>query len=375
MNFTNSPLAPPQASSFAREHDTIYYALWALTIVFTIIVCGAVLWFCVRYRVGTKADRSRPLYEHLGLELSWSVIPGILALIMFYYEARLFIKVRTPPADAQEIFVIGKQWMWHVQHPEGVRENNTLHVPIDKPIKLTMISQDVIHAFYIPAFRTQMMVVPGRYTDMWFTPTKVGEYHLFCNMYCGTQHSEMGGTVVVMEQKDYAEWLKNGGRSATNMTMEQKGMKKFQEIGCNKCHGGQDTIHGPSLAGLFRTKREFTDGTSATADDPYLRESILKPHQRITKGWGETMPEYAGQLSEEDVILLIAYIKSIGSSVPEGATSVVNSVAAATNSRGLDVNSALNVNAEQFNAPSSDATPTLRNGRLSVGAMAVNEKK
>lgn len=196
MNFTNSPLAPPQASSFAREHDTIYFALWALTIVFTIIVCGAVLWFCVRYRVGTKADRSRPLYEHLGLELSWSVIPGILALIMFYYEARLFIKVRTPPADAQEIFVIGKQWMWHVQHPEGVRENNTLHVPIDKPIKLTMISQDVIHAFYIPAFRTQMMVVPGRYTDMWFTPTKVGEYHLFCNMYCGTQHSEMGGTVV-----------------------------------------------------------------------------------------------------------------------------------------------------------------------------------
>ena len=375
MNFSNYPIGPPQASNFARETDLIYYVLWAMTILFTLIVGVAVIWFSLRYRAGTKADRSRPLYEHLGLELTWSVIPALLGIVFFYYGARLFIKMRTPPPDAMEIFVIGKQWMWHAEHPNGTRENNTLHVPIDRPVKLTMISQDVIHAFYIPAFRTQMMVVPGRYTDMWFTPTQVGQYHLFCNMYCGTQHSEMGGTVIVMEQKEYADWLKNGGQSVQNMSMEQKGAKLASRLGCNGCHGAEDTIHGPSLIGLLGSKRKFTDGSSVIADEAYVRESILKPHSRITQGWGETMPAYAGQINEEDVLMLIAYIKSMGTSTPATGASNVNSASIPTSMAGTNQNSALATNAEQFNAATSDATPTIRKGNLSVGAIAAGENK
>lgn len=375
MNFLTYPIAPPQASNFAMESDIIYYILWAMTILFTLIVGVAVIWFSLRYRAGTKADRSRPIYEHLGLELTWSVIPAILGLVFFYFGAKLYIKLRTPPTDAMEIFVIGKQWMWHAEHPNGTRENNTLHVPIDRPVKLTMISQDVIHAFYIPAFRTQMMVVPGRYTDMWFTPTKVGQYHLFCNMYCGTQHSEMGGTVIVMEQQEYAAWLKNNGQSTMNLSMEQKGAKLVTKLGCNSCHGAEDTIHGPTLMGLIGSRRKFTDGSSAIADEAYVRESILKPHSRITQGWGETMPAYAGQISEEDVLLLIAYIKGMGMTTSTGAVSNVNRESAASNAMGSNQNTAMAVNAEQFNAAPSDATPTIRRGNLSVGAIAAGENK
>lgn len=367
----NFPLAPPQASSFSREYDLIYYAIWALTFFFTGVVIFAILFLAVKYRAGNKVDRSSPVYEDSRLELGSSAFMLALALCVFYLGAKLFIKMRTPPADAEEIFVIGKQWMWHVQHGNGVRENNTLHVPIGRPVKLNMISQDVLHAFYIPAFRTQMHVVPGRYTDLWFTATKEGEFHIFCNMYCGLQHSEMGGTVIVMSQKDYADWLANNGSSAQNASMEQAGEKIFKKQGCENCHGGTSNLRGPALAGLFGTKREFNDGTSMLADEAYVRESILRPHNHITKGYDRSMPAYEGNLTEEDVLSLISYIKGAGSRTTLATSNLSrDKIASGNTPLGKTVMSS---NAEQFNAPSSDAIPTSRGKDLAVGALAAEK--
>ena len=315
----NYPMSPPSASNFAKEVDLVFYGLVALTVFFTVIVGILVLVFAIRYRQGTKVDRSRPVHEHLPLEITWSVIPLLLGLVMFFLGARVFVHMRVPPKNATEIFVIGKQWMWHIQHENGVRENNTLHIPVGTPIKLTMISQDVIHAFYIPAFRVQYHVVPGRYTMEWFTATEPGEYHLFCGMYCGTQHSEMVGPVIAMEPQAYAQWLANGGNTVTPMTMEQAGAKAFAVRGCANCHSGSDTERAPSLYGIAGKQRKMQDGSVVTADDGYLRESILNPYNRLSAGYTQTMPIYADQISEEEVLNLIAYIKGLGG--PQTASS------------------------------------------------------
>lgn len=313
----NFPLSPPQASNFAGFYDAVFYALVALTVLFTAIVGAFVLAFAVKYRVGNKVNRARPVFENLKLELTWTIIPLILGLIMFFFGAKLFVDMRTPPKDAIEIFVIGKQWMWHAQHPNGVKENNTLHVPVGKPVKLTMISQDVIHAMYIPAFRVQYHVVPGRYTQLWFTATKPGVYYMFCNMYCGTQHSEMGGYVYAMDPKDYAEWLSNGGEMGQALTMEQQGAKLWNKLGCNNgnCHGSVDSERGPSLNGIFGKNQRMADGSTMKVDEAYLREAILQPYNHIVAGYDNTMPAYEGQITEEDVLHLIAYIKTLGTGV------------------------------------------------------------
>ncbi|RYG16711.1 cytochrome c oxidase subunit II, partial [bacterium] len=303
----NFPLAPPSASSFAGQYDALFYTLCALTLFFTLLIVVGVIAFTVRYRQGSVADRSRPVYEDLRLELTLLGVPTVLGVGFFWWGAQQYIHMRTPPKDVQEIFVIGKQWMWHAQHPNGVRENNTLHVPVGRNVRLTMISQDVIHAFYIPAFRTQMMVVPGRYTTMWFQPTKAGEYHLFCNMYCGTQHSEMGGKVVAMEPREYAAWLSNGGERVPPMTMAQRGEKLFNgRLACNSCHVAEDNPRGPSLVNLFGKRRSFTNAGSQVADVFLVRESILRPYNKITAGYGQEMPAYEeelvkGTLTEENV--------------------------------------------------------------------------
>ena len=374
MQFFNFPLSPPSASNFSAEYDVLFYVLTGLTLFFSLIVGVAVIFFAVRYRKGSKADRSRPLYENLFLELTWTIVPLVLGLIMFYFGTSLYIKMRTPPRNATEIFVIGKQWMWHIEHGNGVRENNTLHVPVGQPVKLTMISQDVLHAFYIPAFRVQEHVVPGRYTQLWFTATKAGEYHLFCNMYCGTQHSEMGGKVVAMEPKEFAEWMANGGQSVAPMSMEQAGAKIYSKIGCNNCHGAEDTLHAPSLYGIYGKRRVFADGTSLIADEEYLRSSILRPYDHITQGYGQTMPVYEGQLTEEDVINLTAYIKVLGTTTANTPTSNVNRNSAASAVSGNNDPTSLATNALQANTPDPDATPTRRNGSPAVGAVAAEGK-
>jgi cytochrome c oxidase subunit 2 len=365
----NFPIAPPAASNFAQEYDAIFYALTALTIIFSLIVGIAVLYFAIRYREGSKADRSRPVYEDLRLEITWTIIPTILGLVMFYFGARLFVHMRTPPADAQEIYVIGKQWMWHAQHSNGVLENNTIHVPVGKPVKLTMISQDVIHAMYIPAFRNQVHVVPGRYTTMWFTATQEGEYHMFCNMYCGTQHSEMGGKVIALSPEKFATWLANGGDYGTMGTMEQAGQKLYNKLACNNCHGAEDNLRAPTLTGLAGKVRRFSDGTAVLADEGYIRESILRPWNRITAGYGTTMPAYQGQMSEQEVLQLIAYIKTLGaggSELPVTPNAGSLSGVPASSGRVRD----LSVGAIRAQTPRADATPTNRTSPPAVGAIA-----
>jgi cytochrome c oxidase subunit 2 len=314
----NIPIVPPQASEHAVDHDYLFYAITALTIFFTVVVLSAVVYFAVKYRDGSNADRSNPVDHSDKLEIAWSVVPLVLALAMFGWGAKQWIDLHETPEDAIEIFVIGKQWMWHVQHANGVRENNELHVPVGRPVRLTMISQDVIHAFYIPAFRLQWHVVPGRYTSMWFTPTKTGRFNLWCAMHCGALHSEMGGYVTVMKQADFQAWLANGGSqpAATRLTMADQGKKLYEQLACGNCHGAQDNLRGPSLYMLYGKDRLMADGSKVKADEEYIRDSIVNPWARITRGYTNTMPAYKDALSEEQVLQLLAFIKTLGVSTP-----------------------------------------------------------
>lgn len=371
MNLANFPFSPPAASNFATEMDTLFYAILALSTVFAVITFAYVIFYAIKYRAGSSADRTSPVYENMKLELIWIIFPTILAIVFFIWGAKVYADTRIPPKGAKEIFVVGKQWMWHIQHPNGVRENNTLHVPIDTDIKLTMIAQDVIHDFYIPAFRVQFMVIPGRYTQMWFRPTVIGKYHLFCNMYCGAQHSEMGGSVIVMSKRDYAEWLANNGSMRQNLTPIQAGEKLFNKIGCGNCHGPTDLPpRSPSLYGLFNKTREMDNGQKFVADETYIRESILRPGEKLLKGYSNTMPMYDKQLTEDEVIALVAFIR--GGALPSLPPA---HIAAAVPGREAQVNgkAGLNSNALEYTSESADATPTSRGHDLAVGAIAAEK--
>jgi cytochrome c oxidase subunit 2 len=304
---------PEQASEHAYRYDALFWTITGLTIFFTLLVVVIVGFMVVRYRKGSTASRKNQMDSHLGLELTWTAIPLVLAVAIFLWATYSFMKQRTMPANATEIFVIGKQWMWHIQHMNGIRENNELHVPVGQPIKMTMISQDVLHAMFLPEFRTQFHVVPGRYTALHFTPTKIGEYKMLCAMHCGTQHSEMVGKVFVMSQQDYAKWLeKDGDRFNTTETMVAAGQRLYDKKGCGNCHTETDTERGPTLYGLIGRTRAFNDGSTAVADEAYVRESILTPYDRLTRGYINTMTAYKGQLTEEQVLELTEYIKSLG---------------------------------------------------------------
>lgn len=314
----NFPIMPPQGSDYARQVDYLFWTITALTVFFTVVVGLASLVLAIRYRASKRIDRSNAPHHNLKLEIVWSIIPLVLALVIFAWGAIQFVDAHTPPKDAMEVFVVGKQWMWHIQHSNGVRENNALHVPVNRAVKLTMISQDVLHAFYIPAFRAQYHVVPGRYTSIWFKPNKTGKYNMWCAMHCGSLHSEMGGYVYVLPEAEFEAWLANGGENppATVRTLAEKGGDLYEKLACGTCHGPQDTPRGPSLITLLGRKRTFTDGTSAIADEKYIRESIVNPYARLTQGYESTMPEYKEQLSEEQLLQLIAYIKTLGTAQP-----------------------------------------------------------
>lgn len=314
---------PTPASTYADQVDTLFFALMALTIFFSTLVFGLLIFFAVRYRRGNRVDRSHPLTHNTLLELTWSVGPLFLAMIIFLWAAKLFAGVYTPPKNAKEVFVIGKQWMWHIQHADGIRENNELHIPVGQPVKLVMISQDVIHAFYVPEFRVQRHVEPGRYTQMWFTPTQTGRFHLFCNMYCGAQHSEMGGWVYVMSKADYQKWAATGGSSPVAVggvhsptggaTLEEQGYSLFERYQCESCHN-EDAVRrgrGPSLVGIYGKTRTMTDGRKLVADDGYLRDVILNPNENVLAGWPAGMPSYKNVLTEDQVIAVNAYIKAL----------------------------------------------------------------
>jgi cytochrome c oxidase subunit 2 len=310
----NLPVVPEQASEFAAPYDALFWATTALTIFFTVVVMLMLFVFCIRYRRGSKVSRRNALTSHMLLEMTWMIVPTVLGLMMFFWAAYLFVEQRIPPKDAMEVYVVGKQWMWHLQHPNGVRENNELHVPVGKPVKLIMISQDVLHSFFVPAFRMKQDVIPGRYTMQWFKATKTGKYPLFCTEYCGTQHSEMGGYVYVLSPPDYERWLAAGGQKLEmeNDTPLERGKALWERLACGNCHTEQDTERGPTLNGLIGSKRKMADGQVLVADRNYIREAILDPYPKLTAGYEMTMPEYKTQLTEEQVLDLYEYVRSLG---------------------------------------------------------------
>lgn len=319
----NIRIIPESASNFSGKVDLLFWTMTALTVIFTLIVMLGVGLLAVRYRRGHHVDRSNPLENHHILEATWLVVPLVLGLAVFGWGATIFAEMRQPPKDALEIFVIGKRWMWHIQHSNGVREMNRLHIPIGKPVKLTMISQDVIHDFFVPDFRIHQDVIPGHYTTEWFTPTELGDHRFFCAQYCGTNHSEMVGIVTVMPLADYEKWLARGGfDEEPPPTMEEAGKQIYDAKLCGSCHGAMDTVRAPSLVGIYGTPRKLTTGQTVLADDEYIRRSVVDPYAQITAGYAATMPEYK-ELTEEQVLQLMAYIKSLGvgpASKPRGAT-------------------------------------------------------
>lgn len=280
--------------------------LMAFSVFFTIVIFVAVGVLAVKYHRKSEDEVPPHIHGSLPLEIAWSLGPFALVLAMIPLSAKVLVTAYTPQPHSMEIFVTGKQWMWKIQHPEGPREINELHVPVDKPLKFTMISEDVIHSFYVPAFRVKKDVLPGRYTNFWVTPTKIGTYHLFCAEYCGTQHSGMIGKVHVMSQTEYERWLSGGAESMT-----ARGEALFQQYGCVTCHQMDGKGRGPSLMGVYNSTVRLNNGQAVKADDSYIRESILNPRAKIVEKYSSIMPTFQGQISEEGLLNIIAYIKSL----------------------------------------------------------------
>jgi cytochrome c oxidase subunit II len=298
----------PEASSTAPQIDALFWSMIALCGLVAVGVFGAMIFFCFRYRRGSPADRTGWHNQSLGVELTWTLIPFALFIGVFAWSLVLFAHARTPPGNAQTLYIVAKQWMWKVQHPGGQREINILHVPIGEPIRLTMTSQDVIHSFYVPAFRVKQDVLPGRYTQLWFTATKLGAFPLLCAEYCGLDHSRMGGSVVVLSRADYVAWLEGHD---TGLSLAAHGANLFRSQGCSGCHGRNASVHAPDLNGLYGNPVHLSDGTTVIADERYLRDSILLPQRQVVAGYAPIMPSFSGQLSEEDLLALVAYLKSI----------------------------------------------------------------
>jgi cytochrome c oxidase subunit 2 len=305
----NIPFHPEQASSIARSVDQLHFVITAITLFFTIVIFSTILYFMVKYRRRSRDERPGNIEGSVPLEITWTLIPTLICVGLYVWASSQYFANATAPDGAIEIFVTGKQWMWKVEHPEGQREINELHVPVGRPVKLTITSEDVIHDFFIPAFRVKKDALPGRYTSLWFTATETGKFHLFCAQYCGAFHAGMEGWVIVMERNEYEKWL-NG--AAGGETMEAAGQKIFQERGCATCHADNGAGRGPALRGIFGRPVRLAAGGSAAVDESYLREAILTPSAHLIAGYTPVMPAYQGQLTEEQVLDIIAYIRSLG---------------------------------------------------------------
>jgi cytochrome c oxidase subunit 2 len=321
--FNNFPLWPERASSMAGNVEALYVFLLVLSGMMCALIYTLILVFAARYRhrPGHEAEQ---IEGSTPLELTWSVIPFGVFVAIFIWGAVIFFQERNPPRGATEIYVVAKQWMWKLEHEDGHREINSLHVPVGRDVKMIMTSQDVIHSFYVPAFRIKQDVLPGRYTTAWFRATRPGTYHLFCAEYCGTQHSGMIGEVVVMDPAQYEAWL-SGGASGTPLAVT--GQRLFAELGCSTCHRSDTQGRGPNLEGKYGKPALLEDGRTVTADENYIRESILSPGAKIVSGFKPIMPTFQGIISDEQLNALVAYIKSLnqpqlgqaGKSVAEGS--------------------------------------------------------
>jgi cytochrome c oxidase subunit 2 len=308
------PVFPSEASANAAQVDHLYFFLTAVSVFLMALILLPMIFFLFKYRRGNKADRSPLRASTTKIEVTWTVLPLLLSMGIFAWGARDYFNMEVPPKNTLEINVVGKQWMWKIQHQEGNREINELHVPLGRSVKLTLASEDVIHDFFIPAFRIKQDVVPGRFTTEWFKPTRAGQYHLFCAQYCGTDHSRMVGTVYVMEPAQYEEWLNKGG---AHNTLAQSGANLFRELGCSGCHMGNSTVHAPRLEGLYGKLVALQDGRFLRADDQYLRDCILQPATQVVAGYPPLMPTFQNRISEGELFELVAYIKSLANQQPD----------------------------------------------------------
>ena len=306
--FTNFPFFPQQASAQAGEVDAIYFFMIAVTAFFSILIAALVVYFAIKYRRRHPDEIGHAIHGSLALELLWTIIPFFIVMIMFAWGAKVFFDLYRPPAGAMEIYVVGKQWMWKAQHMDGQREINELHVPVGRPVKLIMGSEDVLHSYFIPAFRVKADVIPGRYNVLWFTATQPGTYHLFCAEYCGTKHSGMVGSIIAMEPQDFQAWL-SGGRADESPVAA--GEKLFQDLACDTCHRTDTQGRGPVLANIFGKQVELQDGSTVLADEGYIRESIVNPQAKIAAGFQPIMPTFQGLVTEEQLLQLISYVKSL----------------------------------------------------------------
>ncbi len=308
-------LFPVSASAMAEDVDALFLSLLGLSAILVLGIAGAILYLSIKYRRGSAADRSGAASSNLPVEITWIVLPSVINLGIFGWGAAVYFRQQAAPSEALEIHVVGKQWMWKFQHPDGHREINELHVPRGKPVRLKMISEDVIHDVYIPAFRIKQDVLPGEYSSEWFEATALGEYRLFCAEYCGTQHSRMGGKVVVLEPAEYESWLASASQVESPV---EAGRRLFAEMSCTTCHrGGGVDSRAPPLDNLFGSAVPLADGTTVVADEDYLRESILRPAAKVVAGYKPIMPPFDRQIGEEGLADLVAYLKSLANQHPD----------------------------------------------------------
>jgi len=302
------PLFPTQASTMAAKVDALYFFLVAVSAFFVIVIATLIVFLGIRYRRRARSEVGGKVVPSLALELTWTVIPLALGLVMFAWGAMVYFAQATPPPETLDVYVTGKQWMWKFQHPDGRREINELHVPAGKAVRITGTSEDVIHSLFVPAFRVKADMIPGRYTTMWFNATKPGRYHLFCAEYCGTKHSAMTGAIVVMDPTEYQAWRSGG---VAEGSLASQGLKIFQDMSCATCHRPDGEGRGPNLEGLFGSQVELADGSATTGNEAYIREAILSPSAKVVAGFQPLMPTFQGLLTEEQVIALIEYVKSL----------------------------------------------------------------
>src|ERR671912_824875 len=316
MTIFGIPIFPDQAASFAKDVDALYFFILATCAFFTIVVSAAVIYLGIKYHKTHEGQIGARIEGNLPLELLWSVIPTMIAMVMFAWGASVYYHLRTPPDEALHLYAVGKQWMWKFQHLEGQREINELHIPSGRPVKITVSSEDVLHSLYFPAFRTKMDAIPGRYTELWFEPQQAGVYHIFCAEYCGTNHAGMIGSVTVLEPAAYQAWLQGGGEEGT---LAQRGSKLFNDLACSTCHLETGQGRGPSLKDILGKTEELQDGSTVVVDEAYLRESILQSQAKIVKGFQPLMPTFQGLVSEENLVALIEHVKSMSPNATTGA--------------------------------------------------------
>jgi cytochrome c oxidase subunit II len=316
------PVFPVAASRLAQQTDYLYWGLIALSLVVLFIVACPIIYFLIKYRQNKVVDRSPVRLPQNTIEITWTLIPTLVMICFYVWGAKQYFGIERPPPGAMEIHVIGKQWMWKIQHPEGNREINELHVPAGRIVKLTLTSQDVIHSFFLPEFRIKQDVVPGRYTTEWFKAARPGKYHIYCSEFCGTHHSGMIGWVEVMEPAAYDDWL---ARGRPDNTLVESGERLYRELGCSGCHSGSSVVRAPPLEGVYHKPVPLNSGEVVIADETYLRDSILFPDKQIAAGYTNLMPSFQGRVTEDELLELVSYLKSLGTTAPQARRTLEDS--------------------------------------------------